>query len=426
MPAQSAQSSAAAAGTAHPNQRTGLGRPSDIFIALRNAQYRRYMGSFVFASFGFQAQDALNGWLAYTLTGKAFSLGSVLFVSGAAQAGGALIGGVMADRFNRQRLIILSQGLIGLAALATAVLVLSHHIQIWHLYLSSLLAGLGTSMHMPARQAFVHDIVGSEEISNAVAVNAAANNTMRLVAPAVAGGLIASIGIGSAYIAVVIAYVLSMAGMMFVGSKQRVSASRRVAPLREFNEGVRELWTHRNLFWLLMLGLVSSMLGLQYRYMMPAFTARLGHGAGGWGLLLSMAGAGAMLASIGIAAAANSSLKGRIAMTTCVLWGGLMAVMAVMPNMPSAIPVLLVLGGVSTATNTLINILIQTNVDDEHRGRLLSFWMLSFSLSPIFSPAVGKLVDIYGVREVLLGTGAVLFVIALVLTICRRDLREMA
>lgn len=426
MPHDDATESATApSGVAAPRSRTAAG---GVFASLSISQYRRYLLSFFGSGYAFQNQNAVRGWLAFELTGEALSIGAVLAASGVAQAVAAPIGGVLADRFDRKRLMIGMQAIILVVAVFIGILVVTDAIRVWHLYATAAVSGFAMSIHMPSRQAFVYDIVGGRHIANAIALNAGLNNSMRLIGPAVAGVVIAFFGIGTAYFMTAAAYVLSITVLLvFIGPTNQQFRVDPQSPLRDFREGLRYLWGRRTIFWLVILGLGASTLGLPYRDMMPAFAVdALGQDAKGWGLLLSMAGLGALIGSVVIAATADSVRKGPVILWVGVVWGALFALMAIAPNMPVAILFLLGLGATSTAFNTLINISIQTNVEDAFRGRMLSFYMLTFSVHPMGALAIGALADAIGIRQALFGAGLVMLAFALVMSVTRRDIRRLS
>lgn len=397
-----------------------------MFESLSVRPFRRYMIGFVGSGMAFTNQQVAQGWLAYDLTKSSKALGEVLLFNGLAMGITSMIGGVLADRFDRRATIVSMQSIAAVSALIVGLLVSFHAIELWHMYLYASVSGAVVGLHLPSRQAFVYNVVGKDRIANATAVNIGSNNAMRLMAPVLAGYLIGWVGVGAVYFSVVAGFAISIIVMVFfVGPTRQEYTSSRESPLKALAGGFTYLWGYKTFFWIVMLLLLVTTIGMPYRDLMPAFAKEaLGQDPHGYGLLLSMIGLGALLGSLVIAFLSDRAHKGRGLVLMGIGFGLLCMLFSQMPTMATAMIVLIFLGAASTAFNTFGNIILQTRVDDAHRGRIASFYLLSFSAQPVGSIFLGTIADTRGVREAYLWAGVGVLAIVLVVAAWRRDIRR--
>ena len=399
-----------------------------MFDSLRIPAYRRYMIGFTGSGVAFTNQQVAMGWLAYDLTQSPSALGAVLLFSGITMAIGSLAGGVIADRWDRRATIISLQAFAALNSLVIGLLVVTDHIQFWYLYPYAALNGLATGIHLPSRQAFVYNIVGKELLPNAMAINVANNNIMRLAAPALAGYFIAWFGVGSVFFSIVAGFGLSAVVMLFfVGPTKQEYLATREHPVRAMLGGFTYLWRQRTLFWLVILTLVGTTMGMPFRDLMPAFAVEaLDLDPQGFGLLMSMVGLGSIVGGIGIALLASSRRQGMLLVLAGMGWGVGLALLGLAPSLATAIIVIILLGCVSTFFNVINNVMLQTKADDAHRGRIASFHLLTFSTHPMGALALGALADGTTIRTAYVAFGIAMVVVMLALGIWRSDVRRLA
>ena len=399
------------------------------FASLAVPEYRRFTYSFIFSSFALQAQILVRAWLAFELTNSPFALSTVLVTTGAVRLVISPIGGVFADRFDRKSQIIAGQAVSAVSALVIGLVVWAGAIELWHLLIGAAVHGAVFSFQGPARQAFVFNIVGREHVANAVTLNSGIQNAMRLVAPALAGVLIGVSGAEVVYFIIVGAFALSIVTLVLFVSRgnQPQDRNQDEPALRAFTEGVRYIWRHRSLFWLVITAFVGTGLGLAFRDMLPAFSKEaLGLGPEGFGLLTSMIGLGALAGSLALAFYLSSHRGlGRLLLATGIAWGVGIILLSVSTNIGMAIGVLLLLGAFSATFNTYVNILIQTNVEDAFRGRVLSFYMITFTVHTFGALPIGAFAEKYGIRDAFLWTGLLLVGLMSLLAAKRSDIRRM-
>ena len=395
--------------------------------AFRDPQFRRYNLSFAASALGFTSTIVITGWLAFDLTDSTFQLGAILFVLGVVQAVMAPIGGVIADRWDRQITIVSSQGLNMIGVLVMGVIVVTGNIETWHLYVHSGFFGAIAAVHLPARQAYLFDIVGGRSISGSVAINQSTVSVIRLSAPGVGGLLIDQAGPESVYFLAAGGYVLSMFIVKFVVRRRpRPPVRAKESPFEAMKQGFSYVRRDKAILWVLIALVAGTGLGLPFRELMPAYAQDIMDlGPRGFGLLLTMVGLGSLVGSVAIAATAERVHKGRLLIAATAAMGLGLIGLGAAPNLAVAIPVLVVLGVMTTGLFVLTNILAQTYVQEEFRGRVMSFLMLTFSAVPAGSLALGSIAEAAGLRWAIAGAGVALLTMMAYLGAVRSELRGM-
>ena len=379
------------------------------------------------AHFGMHNQEIVRAWLAYNLHQSAGEASLVVLMSAVGQGIGAPLGGVAADRFDRRRITMSMQAVMFAAAALVGVLVILNVIELWHLLMLALVTGGAGSLHAPARQSLVFNLVGPKHVSNALAINSGVASVTTLVGPAIAGLVIATVGVGPAYFCSVAAFAISIATLRGIveGAPRRI-ADERESLFRSMTGGARYLFRQKPLFWLFIISCGGIMIGHPFRNNMSPFAVEaLNGGPGTFGVLLSLIGLGAVGAGIFIAAISDYKNKGNLLIWSGVAWGLAIVALSQAPNLLVAVPILLVIGVSQMFFQVMTNIGLQTNVEDAYRGRILSFHVMSFSLSGITALLLGYATDWAGVRPAFLGLGLILFAFVAVMGFWRKDVRTM-
>jgi MFS family permease len=402
-----------------PAQR-GLGR---IFGALsHNPYYRTYWFGNQASTLMFQMQMVAQGYLAYTLTGSATALGIVGLAQGLPQFLFSPIAGVIADRYPKRTLLILNQGILCLTALAIGLLVGFGLIQYWHLVVTSFIQGLMVSINMPARQSWIPSLVSRDELPNAIALNNAGLNASRIIGPSVAGILIAIpwFNVNGVYYLRVIAFawvLYSLLQIPILGEPDE--QTKRGKATQEVTAGLRYIWRHETLLPLFTLALVTLLLGSSYMNLLPAFAlSTLKVGSQGLGLMMTAIGVGALCGSLSMAYYSHSQRKGRIqaiAGTTLGLGLASFGISSGMHVFPLVLLSLFVVGMSNDFYSTINNTLIMLNTDRALYGRVMSIYMMTWSLAPLSSAPFGALMDHIGGPPTMIIIGGVLAVFVVVL-----------
>ncbi|WP_237051500.1 MFS transporter [Magnetospirillum sp. ME-1] len=375
-------------------------RPIAWGTALRHRGYRLFFCGQAVSLMGSWMQMVAQSWLVYRLTGSAEMLGLVAFVGQIPVFVFGLLGGTLAEGRSRRRLIFGTQGAFLLQAAALAALTLSNRVEVWHVLGLAVLFGLINAVDIPARQAFTVDLVGKADLGNAVALDAAIFNAARLVAPAVAGALVAQVGEGWCFAinaASFLGVLAALARMPEPDGGPGTPAGESM--LVRAKAGLVFVAGHGPILALMaMLGL-SGLMGMSFSVLMPVFADKvLGGGPESLGLLMSGAGGGALLASLAVAGPAGGASRGRVAWGLCAFGAALVA-FALSTVLVLSMGLLALAGMALVAHNTASQTLVQTLVPDSFRARTMALYTMTFmAATPLGSLLAGFLSERMGPR----------------------------
>lgn len=347
--------------------------------ALRHRNFKLFFGGQLISLIGTWMQSVAQSWLVYSLTGSTVLLGLVGFSSQLPVFLMAPIGGVVADAVDRHRVVIATQACAMLLASILAALTLSGHIEIWHVFVLASLLGVVNAFDIPARQSFIVEMVGREDLVNAIALNSSMVNGARLVGPAVAGIVVSLVGEGWCFAANAVSYVAVITGLLMMDVPKRAISAHTDSPLRSIREGFRFVATTppvRSL--MLLLGLVSLM-GMPYATLMPVFADRIfGAGAGGLGVLMGMSGAGALVGALALAAKRSLRGLGRWVAWSSAAFGVSLILFSLSRTFWLSALLLVPVGCSMMVQMAASNTLIQSMVPDRLRGRVMSIYSMMF------------------------------------------------
>lgn len=387
------------------------------FESLREAEFRALWVGMLPGTLAMQMGMITNGYLAYDLTGSAAAIGLVTMGFGIPMLLLSLVGGVVADRVSKRKVLVISQTTIGLCAVALAVLVLTGLIQIWQMTLVALVMGTCFAFNMPARQSFVAEIISRERLMNAIALNNAGMNLARVAGPAIAGALIgiAWIGIGGVYIIMAAMYVIVILSLLRIRDRGATPNPGKVSGFRSAVDGLRYIRANSALMALLMLAFAPVLLGMPYQALMPVFAEDVFHvGPSGLGLLMTVNGIGALLGSLVVASLTNISRRGLVQLGLGVAFGLSVALFAFSGNFYLALFSLMIVGGASASYMSLNSTLVMDKADPQFHGRVMSIYMLTFSLMPLSVLPTGAIADAVG-APITIGIAGLLLAVVVVL-----------
>ena len=325
-------------------------------------------------------QSVAQAWLVYRLTKSALLLGTVGFASQIPVFLFAPVGGIVADRVNRKRLVIATQTASMILASILAWLTLRGHlnVHVWPVFVLAGLLGVVNAFDIPGRQSFLIDMVGKEDLMNAIALNSSMFNGARVVGPAVAGILVARIGEGWCFAANAISYIAVIIGLLLMKVRSVPRISNR-SPIEDIIEGFR--WVNRTKIirsLLLLIGLVS-LVGMPYTVLMPVFADKILHGgARGLGILMGATGVGALFGALTLAAKTGIKGLGRWVTITCATLGISLFLFSYSTSFWLSAALLLPCGYSMMLQMACSNTLIQTIVPDHLRGRVMSLYSMMF------------------------------------------------
>jgi MFS family permease len=374
-------------------QRTAGTASSRLAVTLRALRHRNFQLFFsgqLISLIGTWMQSVAQAWLVYRKTGSSLLLGSVGFASQIPVFLVAPLGGIVADRYNRHRVVISTQVASMILALILAALTLSHRVEVWHIFVLAALLGVVNAFDIPGRQAFLVDMVGKEDLMNAIALNSSMFNGARIVGPAIAGILVASIGEGWCFFANGISYIAVIIGLLMM----RIECPRRPdtsgSPLEDIIEGFRfASRTGPIRAILLLLGLVS-LVAMPYTVLMPVFADKILHGgARGLGILMGSTGVGALLGALTLASREGVRGLGRWVALSCGGFAVSLILFSFSRYFWLSAALLLPVGFCMMLQMSSSNTLIQSMVPDHLRGRVMAMYSMMFMGMAPFGALLG-------------------------------------
>lgn len=391
-------------------------RFSGTFAALRHRNYRLlWSGTLVSSSGDWMDQIAFN-WLVYALTGSPVYLGLVNLCRMAPILVFTLVGGVVADRVERRKLLMTTQAAAMVMAFLLAVLVATNLIQIWMVMLIA--AGRGTMMsfNQPARQSLVSELVPAEDLQNAIALSSATQNLTRIIGPTIGGLLIASIGVAGAFFVNAASFVAVLYGLSQMEFGEGKAKRRNKGGMwAELKDGLRYSAGHPSLRVLLPLALLPLVFGMPYMSMLTVFAKDvLQIGGQGLGIMTACAGAGAVIGALRVASDRGGNPTRRM-MVALACFGACLIVFAWSPWLPLSLAALIGVGISQQSYMATNNTLIQTIVDPQYRGRVLSTMFLNRAMVPLGTLVAGIVTSVAG-PQVAIGMMAGCLVLMAVLT----------
>lgn len=396
--------------------------------ALRHRNFRLFFTGQLISLIGTWMQTVAQSWLVYRLSHSAFLLGSVGFASQVPVFLLAAFGGHLADRYDRRKILVVTQSCAMLLAGTLATLTLTELIETWHIFVLASLLGIVNAVDMPTRQAFLSQMVEREDLVNAIALNSSMFNGARIVGPAVAGILVAAIGEGWCFLLNSVSYIAVIAGLLrmqlpaFFRSDETGSMWTKVAA------GFRFAATTAPVRALLLLIALLSFTGMPYQVLMPLFADQvLGAGARGLGILMGAAGVGALLGSVTLAMKASLSGLGRWVAAACGTFGAALVAFGLSRNFLASVGILTIAGFAMMVQMASSNTLIQSMVPDALRGRVMSLYaMMNVGVGPFGALVAGSAAESIGATTTVAIGGAFTMLGALIFYLRLPALRQPA
>ena len=376
---------------------------------------------------GMQMQMLARGYLVYDITGSAGKLGLVAAGSAIPMLTLALFGGAIADRMNRKLIIQLGQSIGAVLAVAVALMIIAGDVTWQLLFLASVIQGAMFAFMMPARQAIIPQLVGKKNLSNAMALNAAAMSAMTLTAPAVAGGLYAFAGPHNVYFVIAVLGVLSVVFTSFVKMPENAGEVRSKRPMmNDIGEGLVYIWHSPIVRILLVMGLATTLLAMPFRFLMPVFVVDVyGLGPDSMGLLVAVMGGGSLAGSLFIATIGQWR-RGLLLILGSFASALALLLLALFPIYFAAAAIMVLLGLGDAGRRTINQSLIMEEVEDRYRGRVMSVFMMNFGLMPLGVLPTGFLIDYVGPQFAIGVLAVLLFGVSAYMLITQKQLREMS
>jgi MFS family permease len=405
-----------------------IGRIRNIhtFESLRLRDYRLLWLGQLSTAMGIWMDQVTRTWLIYILTHSALQLGLVNAVRGIPLIAFGAIAGAVADRYGRKAQLIIAQVVNAILNILLATLVLTGHVQIWHVYVTGFLNGTVQAFQVPGRQALVNDLVGREHLLNAIALNSAAVNLSRSVGPALSGVLIQGLGIDISYF--MQAGVFALATLWTIQIRIPEShGSREKEPkhlanqslLSSTREGFAYIISNRLILILMVLGLAPITMGMSFVSLMPIFAIDVFHsGAATQGLLLTMLGVGAILGALTIASLGRSQTSGKLLIAGAAGFGLCLMLFSRSPIVLVAAFFIFLAGFFNSSYTSQNQTIIQLLTPAPFLGRVLGIYMLNYGLLPIGCLIAGLLANFLGGPWAVTVMGTSCFLLAVGIGFC--------
>jgi MFS family permease len=374
---------------------------NNTFAAMRYRNYRIWFAGQLVSLFGTWMQMTAQGYLAYQLTRSSAFLGYVAFASGVPVWLFMLYAGSIADHMPRKRLMLYTQSVMLVLAFVLALLTFSGAIRPWHILVLAFLLGIANTFDSPARLALVNQLVDDRRyLPNAVALNGSMFNVATALGPAAAGAVYALIGPAWCFTINGLSFVAVIAALLFMRLQPVPMSPRGQSPVAGIVEGLKYVWVHENIRALILLIGVTSLFGLSFAALVPAWAVKVLHGTATTGatingLLQSARGVGALLAALTIATVSHLKVKGRLATFGTFAYPIALLAFAAVQSTVLAIFLMVIVGFASILVVNLCNVLIQSQVEDSLRGRVSAVYSLVFfGMMPIGSLLIGWLAQL--------------------------------
>jgi len=405
------------------------------FAALKIPAYQIYFGALLMQMAAMNMQMVARSWFMYELTGNAVMLGAVGLGSALPMLTISLFGGVLADRVRKRGILIAGQFTSALIALGIGFSITLGTVSWVHLFVAAFFQGMVMALMMPARQAIIYELVGGHTLMNAIALNAAAMNFIRLTAPAFAGFFIALWSIEGVYYIMASLYLV---GFMFAVRLPQTGASQlaKTGAVKELKEGLHYIRHNRNVLAILFLTLMSTILSMPYLFLLPIFAKdifsvdvavfgkltavpligplllSLAESSARQGLLISISALGALAGSLSVASMTNKR-RGLIFLLSLLLASAALVCFSTTSSYLFALITFVPLGLGQSGRMALSNTLLQSNTDDSHRGRVMSVYMMNWGITMVGVFFLSVLADIVGAQLAVGGAASLLAVIVL-------------
>ena len=369
-----------------------------MFSSLRIRNYRLFFIGQVVSNTGTWMQRIAQDWLVLSLTGSSTAVGVTTALQFLPMLLFGLYGGVLVDRLPKRPTLLFTQSAMGVAGLVLAVLTLSGHVQVWHVYVTAFVIGLATVLDNPARQTFVPEMVGPSQLQNAISLNSANFQSARLVGPAVAGVLITGVGTGWAFLLNGVSFLAPITGLLLMRSRELHGIRRAPRGRGQLREGLRYVAGRPELVWSIVLVGFIGTFGFNFPVWLSAYADDVFHaGAGAYSLFNTLMAVGSLIGAL--LAARRGTARLRVLLAAALGFGTLEVVASVAPELWLFALFMVPIGIFGMTVNVTANTSVQMTTDPAMRGRVMSLFMMVFmGGTPVGAPLVGWATDTFGAR----------------------------
>ncbi len=373
------------------------------FSAFRHRNFRLYFFGLLISITGVWAQSVAQEWLVYTLTDSALALGQVAFMAAVPVWVAGPWAGVVIDRFPRRNILLVTQILQMIPAFVLAGLTFAGRIEIWHIMVSTAIQGLATAFDAPARQSFVIEMVGREDLSNAIALNSTMFSLARFAGPAVGALILATLGTAWAFTVNGLTFLAILASLLIMRLQTLPRRDPAQPALAQITEGLRFVWHNRTIMALMALALTMGLFGSTFNTLIPVVTREvLGKGEIEFGMLRTAIGLGSIIGALMVAYLSSKPGRGRVLSIFNIMFPLSLLLFAASGVYWLALISLTVVGVTFIPQLSLCNMLIQSNIPDGIRGRVMGVYtLIIFGAFPLGALLGGGLANWFGAPVVI-------------------------
>jgi len=398
-----------------------------IFSSLRSRNYRLYFTGQGISLLGTWMQNIALSWLVYRLTGSVFLLGLIGFTTQIPTFVLSPFAGVLIDRYDRLKIMILAQTFFMIQASVMALLVLFHLIEVWHIIVLSLVFGVISAFDAPARQSLVIDLIDKpEDLSNAIALNSAIFNGARLIGPAIAGIIIALVGEGICFSLNALSFIAVIIALVKIRIPNKQAVSQQDDFWKSFREGFQYTFQSVPIRTLIFSLAILSLFGFPFMVLLPAYAKEiLLGGSDTLGFLMSALGAGALIGSIYMASRRSVLGLGKVIALNITLFGMAVLLSSFSSILFISLFILFFCGLSMILSLSAMNTMIQTLAEDDKRGRVMSFYAMALmGAQPIGNLLAGSVASGIGIPHTFLIFGSITFLSGIWFSVKRKSLRK--
>jgi len=393
------------------------------FAALQNRDFRLFWYGQLVSLSGTWMQSVAQGWLVYSLTKSPFYLGLVAACGTLPILLFTLAGGIVADRFRKRNLLLLTQALSIVPALSLGILTDIKIIAVWQVALFAAVLGTVNAFDVPARQSFIFEMVGKNNLTNAIALNSAAFHAARMNAPVIAGMTVASLGLPACFYLNALSFIAVIIALSKIRVKGEVNKTSN-GMVKDFIEGIQYMKSQSGVFQIIMLVAIFSLLGMPFITLLPVFAAEIFHrGPDGFGLMVGATGAGALAAAVFLAFRGDIKEKTKFMSFAALSFSILLFVFSFTNYFSVAIGILVLIGWSLVSFFAVANSYIQLSVPDNLRGRAMSVYAFVFlGTAPIGNSIIGTAASTVGTTSTVGMIAVVCFITSIIFCrkICKR------
>ncbi len=388
------------------------------FVSLRNTNFRLFFTGQSISLLGFWIQQTALSWLIYDLTGSRFLLGFIAALNTFPLLFLSALGGVLADRYPKRIILIGTQLLAMVIAFILAFLAYFNLLQIWHIMLIAVVSGIIFAVDLPAKQAFMVDMVGKDDLNNAIALNSSIVNAARMIGPAIAGALMVKFNMGICFLSNALAIVpilMVLASIKLMGAEVCQTSESLI---HSFMNGLSYVQKNRLILHLLLLMMVMGLFGSAYTILLPAIAKDLlAQQEKGYAMMVSFNGIGSLFGALFVAYLGNSKKRNFFVYAGLLVFCISIILLALTKNYHFSLILLPLTGfGIVTYFSTT-NTIIQSSIEDEYRGRVMGISTLVFGgMIPLGNLLTGLSAQYFGLCETLIGFSIICILFSIILT----------